>query len=162
MTPASLALVAVFLLVALLCVKPVGLYIANVMEGRPVWPLRVGERLEGIVYRLCGVDPAMEMGWKQYAIAVVLFNGLGALAVYALQRVQVWLPLNPQQFPNVSPDSSFNTAVSFITNTNWQGYSGESTMSYLTQMARARRAELSLGGHRNCGCRGADPWSGAT
>jgi potassium-transporting ATPase potassium-binding subunit len=134
MTPASLTLVAVFLLVALLCVKPVGLYIANVMEGRRVWPLRVGERAEKTIYRLCGVNPAMEMGWKQYAIAVVLFNGLGALAVYLLQRVQLWLPLNPQQFPNVSPDSSFNTAVSFITNTNWQSYSGESTMSYLTQM----------------------------
>ena len=75
------------------------------------------------------------MGWKKYAIAVVLFNGLGALWLYALQRIQLWLPFNPQHFPNVSADSAFNTAVSFITNTNWQGYSGESTMSYLTQMA---------------------------
>jgi K+-transporting ATPase ATPase A chain len=75
------------------------------------------------------------MGWKKYAIALVLFNGLGALAAYLLQRVQLWLPLNPQQFANVSADSAFNTAVSFVTNTNWQGYSGESTMSYLTQMA---------------------------
>jgi K+-transporting ATPase ATPase A chain len=135
MTAASLALIAVYLAVALLCVKPVGLYITKVMEGRPIWPLRAGARAEGLIYRLCGVDPATEMGWKKYAIALVLFNGLGALAVYVLQRVQLWLPLNPQQFPNVSPDSSFNTAVSFITNTNWQGYSGESTMSYLTQMA---------------------------
>jgi K+-transporting ATPase ATPase A chain len=135
MTSAALALVAAFLLLALLCVKPVGLYIANVMEGHPIWPLRIGGRAEALVYRLCGIDPAVEMGWKSYAIATVLFNVLGALAVYALQRVQVWLPLNPQQFANVSPDSSFNTALSFITNTNWQGYSGESTMSYLTQMA---------------------------
>ena len=135
MAPASLALIAVFLVVVLLCAKPVGLYIANVMEGRPIWPLRVGARVEGLIYRWCGVDPGAEMGWKKYAIALVVFNGLGALAVYALQRLQLWLPLNPQQFTNVAPDSSFNTAVSFITNTNWQGYSGESTMSYLTQMA---------------------------
>ena len=135
MTSASVILVAVFLLVALLCVKPVGLYIANVLEGRPFGPMRLGRPVESVIYRLCGVDPAQEMGWKKYAVAVLLFNGLGALAVYVLQRVQLWLPLNPQKFPNISPDSSFNTAVSFVTNTNWQGYSGESTMSYLTQMA---------------------------
>ena len=135
MTSASLALIAVYLAVALLCVKPVGLYISHVMEGRPIWPLRIGAPAERLIYRLCGVDPAAEMGWKKYAIALVLFNGLGALAAYLLQRVQLWLPLNPQQFANVSADSAFNTAVSFVTNTNWQGYSGESTMSYLTQMA---------------------------
>jgi K+-transporting ATPase ATPase A chain len=135
MTPASIAFIAVFLLLLLVSVKPVGLYMANVMEGRPIWPLRVGARFEGLIYRLCGVDPTAQMGWKKYAVALIVFNALGALAVYALQRLQVWLPLNPQQFPNVSVDSSFNTAVSFITNTNWQGYSGESTMSYLTQMA---------------------------
>ena len=135
MTSASLALIAVYLAVALLCVKPVGLYISHVMEGRPIWPLRIGAPAERLIYRLCGVDPAAEMGWKKYAIALVLFNCLGALAMYLLQRVQLWLPLNPQQFANVSADSAFNTAVSFVTNTNWQGYSGESTMSYLTQMA---------------------------
>ncbi len=135
MPSASLALIAVYLVVALLCVKPVGLYITYVMEGKRIWPLRAGARAESLIYRLCGVDSTAEMGWKKYAIALVLFNGLGALAVYALQRLQFWLPLNPQKFANVSPDSSFNTAVSFITNTNWQGYSGESTMSYLTQMA---------------------------
>jgi K+-transporting ATPase ATPase A chain len=135
MPAASLALLVVYLGVALLCVKPMGLYISKVMEGQPIWPLRIGAPAERLIYRLSGVDPATEMGWKRYAIALVLFNALGALAVYALQRVQLWLPLNPQQFSNVSPDSSFNTAVSFITNTNWQGYSGESTMSYLTQMA---------------------------
>ena len=75
------------------------------------------------------------MDWKRYTLALLVFNTLGALVVYALQRLQLWLPLNPQGFANVSPDSSFNTALSFITNTNWQGYSGESTMSYLTQMA---------------------------
>jgi potassium-transporting ATPase potassium-binding subunit len=135
MTPASLALIVLYLAVALLCVKPLGLYISQVMEGRPIWPLRVGARVEALIYRWCGIEPAAEMGWKTYAIALVLFNGLGALAVYGLQRAQLWLPLNPQAFPNVSADSSFNTAVSFVTNTNWQGYSGESTMSYLTQMA---------------------------
>ena len=135
MTSASLALIAAYLAVALLCVKPVGVYISHVMEGRPIWPLRIGAPAERLIYRVCGVDPAAEMGWKKYAIALVLFNGLGALAAYLLQRVQLWLPLNPQQFANVSADSAFNTAVSFVTNTNWQGYSGESTMSYLTQMA---------------------------
>jgi len=135
MTSASLALIAVYLAVALLCVKPVGVYISHVMEGRPIWPLRIGAPAERLIYRVCGVDPAAEMGWKKYAIALVLFNGLGALAAYLLQRAQLWLPLNPQQFANVSADSAFNTAVSFVTNTNWQGYSGESTMSYLTQMA---------------------------
>src|SRR5581483_2894942 len=83
----------------------------------------------------CGTDPATEMSWKGYAIALIVFNALGAIAVYALQRLQLWLPLNPQHFANITPDSSFNTAVSFITNTNWQGYSGEAAMSYLTQMA---------------------------
>src|SRR5579863_10529952 len=135
MTAASQILIVVYLAVALLCVKPLGLYMANVMEGRPIWVQRICAPLERWIYRICGIDPAAEMGWKQYALALLLFNTLGALAVYALQRLQVWLPLNPQAFANVSPDSSFNTALSFITNTNWQGYSGESTMSYLTQMA---------------------------
>ena len=135
MTPGSIAFIAVFLGLLILTVKPLGLYIAHVMEGQPIWPVRVGAKFEALIYRLCGIDPTAQMGWKKYAIALIVFNGLGALMVYALQRLQVWLPLNPQQFANVSPDSSFNTAVSFITNTNWQGYSGESTMSYLTQMA---------------------------
>ena len=135
MTPGSIAFITVFLLLLLVTVKPFGLYMANVLEGHDIWPLRAGARFEALIYRLCGIDPSDQMGWKKYAIALVLFNALGALAVYALQRLQVWLPLNPQQMTNVSPDSSFNTAVSFITNTNWQGYSGESTMSYLTQMA---------------------------
>jgi len=125
----------VFFLLLLVAVKPFGLYMANVMEGRPIWPLRVGARFEAFIYRLCGIDPDAQMGWKRYAIALLIFNTLGVIFVYALQRAQAWLPLNPQQFTNVSADSSFNTAVSFVTNTNWQGYSGESTMSYLTQMA---------------------------
>jgi len=135
MTFGSLGLIALFLLLLLACVKPLGLYIANVMEAGPIWPLRTGARIEALIYRLCGVDPQAQMGWKQYALALLVFNTLGAVAVYGLQRLQLWLPLNPQRFANVSPDSSFNTAISFVTNTNWQGYSGETTMSYLTQMA---------------------------
>jgi K+-transporting ATPase ATPase A chain len=135
MAPGSVAFIVLFFLVLLVSVKPFGLYMAHVMEGRPIWPLRAGARLELLIYRICGIDPAAQMGWKKYALGLILFNALGAVAVYGLQRLQLWLPLNPQHFPNVSADSSFNTAVSFITNTNWQGYSGESTMSYLTQMA---------------------------
>jgi len=131
----SLGLLTLYLGVALLCVKPLGLYMANVMEGRPIWPVRLGHHLEGVIYRLCGVDPCAEIGWKRYAVALLVFNAIGALLVYALQRLQYWLPLNPGHFPGVSSDSSFNTAVSFISNTNWQGYTPESTMSYLTQMA---------------------------
>ena len=135
MTPGSLALIAIFLVVMLVLVKPLGLYMASVMEGRPNLASRIGGPLERLIYRASGIDPSAEMGWKRYMLALLLFNALGTLVLYALQRVQWWLPLNPQQFANVSPDSSFNTAVSFVTNTNWQGYSGESTMSYLTQMA---------------------------
>src|SRR5882672_3048248 len=135
MTAATVILIVVMLGVLLLCVKPLGLYIANVMEGKAIWPLRIGAPVERLFYRVSGVDAAVEMGWKRYALAPLLFNALGALLLYLLQRLQAWLPLNPQHFANVSPDSSFNTAVSFTTNTNWQGYSGESTMSYLTQMA---------------------------
>ena len=135
MTGQSLGLLALFLAAALLCVKPLGLYMANVLEGRPIWPLRAGRGLESLIYRLSGIDPAVGMGWRHYAVALLVFNTLGALLVYGLQRVQYWLPFNPQHFTAVSPDSSFNTAVSFATNTNWQDYTPESTMSYFTQMA---------------------------
>ncbi len=135
MTAATLTFLIVYVGVVLMCVKPLGLYLSHVMAGNRIWPLRAGASLERLAYRTAGVDPAAEMNWKQYAIGLLLFNILGALVVYGLQRLQLWLPLNPQKFANVSPDSSFNTALSFITNTNWQGYSGESTMSYLTQMA---------------------------
>jgi len=123
-------LLGIFLAVLLLTVKPLGLYIANVMEGR----FGFAGTIERPLYRLCGIKPDEEMGWLKYAFAILLFSVLGVLAVYALQRLQLWLPLNPQAMANVSPDSAFNTAISFVTNTNWQGYSGEATMSYLTQM----------------------------
>jgi K+-transporting ATPase ATPase A chain len=124
-----------FLGVTLLCVKPLGSYMADVMEGKPNLAGRVGGPVERLLYRISGVNARNEMAWPQYAAALLLFNVLGAVIVYALQRLQFWLPFNPQQFPAVGPDSSFNTAVSFVTNTNWQGYSGESTMGYLVQMA---------------------------
>jgi K+-transporting ATPase ATPase A chain len=116
--------------VLLLLVKPLGIYIAHAMEGR----LGFAVRIEAAVCRLCGIQRDEDMDWLKYAMAVVLFNALGLFAAYALQRLQLWLPLNPQAMANVSPDSAFNTAVSFVTNTNWQGYGGESTMGYLTQM----------------------------
>jgi potassium-transporting ATPase potassium-binding subunit len=127
------AQLAVYLVVLLLSVKPLGAYMAGVFEGTAAVTRWCGP-LERLVYRLCRIDGGQAMDWKQYAFAVLMFNTLGALAVYALQRLQGVLPLNPQHLAAVSVDSSFNTAVSFATNTNWQGYGGESTMSYLTQM----------------------------
>ena len=110
--------------------KPLGAYMANVYEGRT----RFLAPLESLVYRFAGVKPEDDMDWKRYLWATLWFNFIGFGAVYALQRLQDVLPLNPQKMAAVSPDSSFNTAVSFATNTNWQGYGGETTMSYLTQM----------------------------
>ena len=123
-------LLGLFLTVLLLTVKPLGTYIAHVMDGR----FRLAGKIESPIYRLCGIHRDEEMGWLKYAFAILLFNVLGVFVVYALQCLQADLPLNPQAFPNVSPDSAFNTALSFATNTNWQGYVGEATMSYLTQM----------------------------
>jgi K+-transporting ATPase ATPase A chain len=130
-----LLLAASILGIVILCARPLGSYIADVMDGRDNFALRWGARLERIIYRLCGVNSREEMNWSQYAISLLVFNLVGALVVYALQRMQQWLPLNPQHLAAVSADSSFNTAVSFITNTNWQGYSGETTMAYLSQAA---------------------------
>jgi K+-transporting ATPase ATPase A chain len=129
MTTQSWLLLAVYLAVLLAAVKPLGLYMAKLMEA-PRW--KALARIEAGVFRLCGIKG--EMNWRQYAVAVLVFSLVGFIVVYALQRLQLWLPLNPQQMPNVTPDSSFNTAISFVTNTNWQGYGGEATMSYLSQM----------------------------
>src|SRR4030095_1398588 len=120
--------------VLLLLAKPLGLYMAAVYEGRATFAQRIGGPLERLIYRGAGVDASEDMGWIRYAMAMLWFNFVGALAVYAIQRLQQWLPLNPQVMAAVSPDSAVNTAASFATNTNWQGYGGESTMSYLTQM----------------------------
>ncbi len=113
---------------------PLGTYMARVYEGEPVWLKRVFGPLERLIYRLAGTREDEEQSWKTYALGMLAFNAAGLFFVYALQRLQAALPLNPQALPAVTPDSSFNTAVSFATNTNWQGYGGESTMSYLTQM----------------------------
>jgi potassium-transporting ATPase potassium-binding subunit len=123
-----------YLLVLLALAKPLGAYMARVYEGHRCGLESVFGWLERLVYRLSGVRPDEEMGWKTYAATMLLFNLAGVLAAYLLQRVQRVLPLNPENLGAVSPDSSFNTAVSFATNTNWQGYGGETTMSYLTQM----------------------------
>ena len=130
MTAHAWILLAVFLGVLLAAGRPLGAYIARVVDGDYAW----ARRLEAPLYRFCGVRADEEMGWRKYAVAIVLFNVLGLVFTYAVQRLQGVLPLNPQGFGAVSPDSAFNTAISFVTNTNWQGYGGESTMSYLTQM----------------------------
>ena len=121
---------AVFMALLLVLAWPLARYIDTVMAGR----FALGRRLEGPLFQLAGVRPDEETGWLRYALGLLVFNGLGVLAVYALQRWQAVLPLNPQGMAAVAPDSAFNTAISFVTNTNWQGYGGESTMSYLTQM----------------------------
>jgi K+-transporting ATPase ATPase A chain len=137
MTMQSFILLVVFLAVLLALAWPLGILLTRVGDGSPVPGFGWLAKAEQLLYRAAGVPLQAEQrgqGWKSYAFALLIFNGIGALAVYGLQRVQAWLPLNPQSLPNISPDSSFNTAVSFVSNTNWQGYSGEQTMSYLTQM----------------------------
>ena len=124
---------AVFLIVLLLLVKPLGLYMARVFEGTSAVTRWFGPA-ERALYRVCCIDPTVSMDWKQYALAMLVFNALGGLLVYLMQRLQAYLPLNPQQMSALSPDSAFNTALSFVSNTNWQGYAGEASMSYLTQM----------------------------
>jgi len=125
---------AFYVVVLIALAKPLGAYMAAIYEGKPAILNQFGAPIERLIYRLCGVKESEEMRWTEYALAVLWFSLFGLLLAYALQRLQNYLPLNPAGMAAVSPDSSFNTAVSFITNTNWQGYGGESTMSYLTQM----------------------------
>jgi len=138
MSTHGIVLLTVFLLAVLACGLGLAGYVDDCLQGRTRGAAGLMRRLlgplESRLYRLCGVRAEEEMGWLAYAQALLLVSVLGALAVYALQRLQGLLPLNPQAMPAVSPDSSFNTAVAFVTNTDWQGYAGESTMSYLTQM----------------------------
>jgi K+-transporting ATPase ATPase A chain len=134
MTTQSFLLLVAFLAALLALAYPMGLYLAKVGEGTPITGLGWMIKVENFLYRLSGITANSAMGWKTYAIALLVFNALGAIAVYTVQRLQARLPLNPQALANVSPDSAFNTAISFVSNTNWQGYGGESTMSYLTQM----------------------------
>jgi K+-transporting ATPase ATPase A chain len=126
--------VLIFAVVALL-VRPFGTYLFRVFEGERTWLAPVLGPLERLIYRLCGIDAGAEMSWRGYAFAVLAFSLVGFVYLYALLLTQQWLPLNPQHFPNLPPDLAWNTAISFLTNTNWQFYSGESTMSYLSQMA---------------------------
>jgi len=131
MSSASWGLLAIYLGVLLLAAWPLGIWLARISSGTlPAWM----QRLEAPLYRLAGTSADKSMNWWQYALALLAFNAVGLLAVYALQRFQAVLPLNPAGMAAVSPDSAFNTAISFVANTNWQGYGGESTMSYLTQM----------------------------
>jgi len=127
--------IGLYALVVLAITKPLGLYMYRVFEGERQPLPRVLGAFERLLYRLCGVDPRKEQGWKGYAASMLVFSALGVLVTYALERLQHLLPLNPQKLGAVAPDLAFNTAVSFTTNTNWQNYGGESTMSYLTQMA---------------------------
>ena len=138
MTLQSIILLVVFLAAVFALAYPLGIVLARVGDGGAVPGMGWLAKIEALLYRAAGIagrdGKAEGQNWKAYAVALLAFNGIGALAVYALQRLQAFLPLNPQGLGNVSPDSSFNTAVSFVANTNWQGYSGEQTMSYLTQM----------------------------
>lgn len=129
-----ISLLVLYLAILLACAPFLGAYLRQAVENGNFRLTAWGRPLERLLYRIGGVRPDAEMGWKQYAIAVLAFNLVGVATVYVLQRVQGMLPLNPQAFGAVTPDSAFNTAISFATNTNWQGYAGESTMGYLTQM----------------------------
>jgi K+-transporting ATPase ATPase A chain len=132
----ALGIVQILLYVAILVAlaKPLGAFMAKVYEGERTFLSPILGPIEQGIYRTAAINPAAESDWRRYALAVLLVNLIGLVVVYLLQRLQGVLPLNPQHFAAVGPDSSFNTAVSFVTNTNWQGYGGESTMSYLTQM----------------------------
>ena len=134
MTVPGVVQILLFLAVLVALVKPLGGYMARVFEGNRMFLSPLLGPVERWIFRLAAVDLAEEQTWKQYTIAVLAFNALGFVVVYLLQRAQQWLPLNPQGFAAVSADSSFNTAISFASNTNWQGYGGETTLSYLTQM----------------------------
>ncbi|MGB9713231.1 MAG: potassium-transporting ATPase subunit KdpA [Dissulfurimicrobium hydrothermale] len=134
MTLNGILQVVLYFGVLLLLAGPLGVYMAHVYEGEPCCLDCIAGPVERIFYRLCGVSQNEEMDWKEYAMAVLIFNVGGIFLLYFLQRIQGVLPLNPQNFPAVPPDLAFNTAVSYVTNTNWQAYSGEATMSYLTQM----------------------------
>jgi K+-transporting ATPase ATPase A chain len=125
-----------FFVIALLLVTPlIGGYMARVFTRQRTWLDPLARPLERLVYRLTGVDDTREMRWTEYAVALLLFSVVSMLVLYAMQRLQQMLPFNPQGLAAVPPDLAFNTAASFTTNTNWQAYSGESTMSYFTQMA---------------------------
>jgi K+-transporting ATPase ATPase A chain len=127
--------IGLYLLIVVIFVKPLGIYMAKVYEGEALGMMSILKPVEKFIYRVCRVNKEEEMSWQEYAFSVLMFSLAGVVVLYLIQRFQNVLPLNPQRFSSVSPSSSFNTAVSFSTNTNWQGYNGETMMSYLTQMA---------------------------
>ncbi len=127
--------IAVFLAIILAITKPVGVYLARVFNRERTFLDRAARPLERLLYRLTGVDEQHEMSWAEYAASMLVFSGVSMLALYALERMQQWLPLNPQKLGAMAPNLAFNTAASFTTNTNWQAYTPETTVSYLTQMA---------------------------
>jgi K+-transporting ATPase ATPase A chain len=134
MTSQAMLQVALYVAVLVALAKPLGIFMADVYEGRRTFLSPILRPVERLIYRVARIDEQGEVDWKRYTVGVLLFNFVGVVVVYLLQRLQGVLPLNPAGMPAVSPDSSFNTAVSFATNTNWQGYVGEATLSYLTQM----------------------------
>ena len=134
MTLIGLTQVLLYFVVLLGLSKPLGWYMARVYEGSPCGLDRIFSPMERLIYRLCKINPAEDMTWKTYAVGMLLFNAAGMFVLYALQRVQGLLPLNPAGLAMVGPDLAFNTAASFASNTNWQSYGGETTLSYLTQM----------------------------
>jgi K+-transporting ATPase ATPase A chain len=128
--------IAVFFLLVLACAKPLGIYIAAVMEGRRTWLSPIFAPCERLIYKICGVTADREQRWTGYAASLLAFSLMSGLLLYLLQRAQGLLPFNPRHFSgNVTPDLAFNTTWSFVTNTNWQAYTPESTLSYLVQMA---------------------------
>ncbi|MBM3642511.1 MAG: potassium-transporting ATPase subunit A, partial [Alphaproteobacteria bacterium] len=134
MTSIGLAQIAIVLIAVVVAAIPLGGYIARVLAGERTLLSPALSPVERAFYRLAGVDPAREQSWLSYTMAMLAFSVVGFASLYALQRLQAYLPLNPQGFGGVPADLAFNTSMSFVTNTNWQNYSGESTMSHLTQM----------------------------
>ncbi|HWK80426.1 MAG TPA: potassium-transporting ATPase subunit KdpA, partial [Thermomicrobiales bacterium] len=134
MTWYAVVQLVLFIAILALVARPLGTYMARLFEGERVVLTPVLRPVERGIYKLTGVDERTEMRWTTYAVAMLLFQVVGFLIVYGIQRIQHGLPLNPAGLANIEPRSAFNTAISFVTNTNWQGYAGESTMSYLSQM----------------------------
>src|SRR5258707_5885228 len=126
--------IALFCLAIIVCVKPLGLYMARLFESERTFLSPVLGPVERGIYRLCGVKADQEQHWTTYTIAMLAFSIAGFVSLYLIQRLQTMLPFNPQGLAAVTPDLSFNTSISFVTNTNWQSYVGETTMSYLVQM----------------------------
>src|SRR6201987_1436159 len=135
MTASGWFQIGFFLLFVFLITKPLGVFMARVFNREKTILDPMLRPIEKIVYRLSGIDEKREMRWTEYAVAMLLFSGISMALLYLIERTQKWLPFNPQKFANVDPALAFGTAASFTTNTNWQAYSGESTMSYLTKMA---------------------------